>query len=291
MKKTSFSLLIIVTFIFVNISFANTEVDEDSKHPLHSFAVISDALPYEIELMIGHLKTQSLTQEQLEIVVTRSRQINNDLRSVEKKALMFLLKSETYKGILTSQYLNLKNKLQISATLYKTAKQKLEKHNLIYSDFSTWIIEALLKDFTPYVRDGFINRYQSIKRSDSKGLLRARKLLKILKYNSPLLESFLTRTPERFNQLSTNIVIDIFDRISKKSYYFLTYQGKLSKVEESILFSIPELQVSSPQVSPLIPKSIKDESRENLEEAQKAVKALDVEDMSDASEKIDNILE
>jgi hypothetical protein len=290
-KKNSFSLLLFITFIFLNISFAQTELDDEPKHPLEKFAIVSDAIPYEIELMINHLKKQELTHEQLEIFITRTRQINNDLKSISKKDLMFLLKSETYKGILTNQYLNLKNKLQVSSNLYTTAEQKLKNHQLIYSNFSTWVMEALLKDFSPFTGDNFINKYQNVKRSDTKGLIRARKLLKIIKYNAPMLESFLTLTPERFNKLSTDIIIDIFDRISKKSYYFLTYQGKLSKVDENILFSIPEIDLTPKENSGLKSKSLQEESKENVNEAKKVLKGLEDQDLSGISSEIDKISE
>jgi len=290
-KKNSFSLLLLFTFIFQNISFAQTELDDEPKHPLEKFAIVSDAIPYEIELMVNHLKKQELTHEQLEVFITRSRQINNDLKSISKKDLMFLLKSETYKGILTNQYLNLKNKLQVSSNLYTTAKQKLKTHNLIYSNFSTWIMEALLNDLSPFTADNFINKYQSVKRSDTKGLIRARKLLKIIKYNAPMLESFLTLTPERFNKLSTDIIIDIFDRISKKSYYFLTYQGKLSKVDENILFSIPEIDLSVKEKELINDKTLDEESQDRVIEANKDIESIEADDMSGVSEKIDNIVE
>jgi ribosomal protein S13 len=287
--KNSFSLFLIITYIFIGKSFAQTDLDEP-KSPLEKFAITSEAIPYEIELMVDHLKQQELTQDQLELFITRTRQINSDLKSIQKKDLMFLLKSETYKGILTSQYLNLKNKLQVSSNLYSTAEQKLKTHKLIYSKFSTWVIEALLKDFTPYVSDGFINKYQNIKRSDTKGLIRARKILKVIKYNSPLLESFLTLTPERFNKLSTDIILDVFDRISKKSYYFLTYQGKLTKIEETILFSIPEILPQPKEVKPLKSIDLQEESKLKVEEAKKAIQAIEGDDLSGASEEIDNIL-
>ena len=115
-------------------------------------------------------------------------------------------------------------------------------------------------------------------------------ILKVIKYNSPLLESFLTLTPERFNKLSTDIVLDVFDRISKKSYYFLTYQGKLNKAEETILFSIPEILPQPKEVKPLKSIDLQEESKLKVEEAKKAIQAIEGDDLSGASEEIDNIL-
>ncbi len=282
--------LFLILSLFCTSTFAY-QVSDEAPHPLSNFSIASDSVPYEFEVMLNHLKKQKLSTEQLSIIITRAHQLNKDLSKVAKKDLMFLLKSETYKGILSSQYLNLNNKLQMSSSVYKSAFQKQQKHKLIYSSFSTWVIEAILKDFEPYLINNFINKYQSVKRTDTKGLIKARKLLKIIKYNSPILESFLTLTPERFNELSTNIIIDVFERVSKKSFYFATYYGKLTKSETFALFNIPEIKTPQASSNQKEATSIEQESKQQKLEAKKAIQVLEDNDLSGASTEIDKISE
>lgn len=280
MKKISFLFI----FLFIYSSFAQEE-----KNPLTEMTIISESTPYEFELLIDQIKTNPVSDEDLKVITTRLNFLNQDLKGVDKRTLMFLFKSEIYKGVLNNQYLNLKNKLQINLGVINNIDKKLAQNKIIYSKFSTWIADAVLKDFSSFRANNFLNTYQNIQRSDTKGLIKAKKLQKIIKYTSPIIEALYTLSPEKFNQLSTKIAIDILDKLSKKSFYFKTYQGILSPVDNGVIIKVPELKFKDPKEPTAPIESLKKESILEKEKAIEIINKLDEPDLSGVSDEIDKI--
>jgi hypothetical protein len=277
-------ILVLLSFFFIHLAIADEE-----KHPLEKYTVLSDSLPTEFVLMINHLKKSSLTQDDLQRIIAASKLINSELANTPKPNIMFLFKSEIYKGILNNQYMKQKSLLQASTGLLESVKHKLNKHKIVYTDFSKWMINAIIKDFDPYLEKNFINQYQNIKRTNSTGLMKAKRLTKIMKYLSPWFNAIDKNTPEEFNKLNTQVIIDTLERISKKTYYFKTFTGPLQPNEAQALLVIPEIKTKKETQEVPDEKSLKDLSSERKEEAKKAVENLGEEDLSGASEVIDEI--
>lgn len=277
-------ILVLLSFFFIHLAIADEE-----KHPLEKYTVLSDSLPTEFVLMINHLKKSSLTQDDLQRIIAASKLINSELANTPKPNIMFLFKSEIYKGILNNQYMKQKSLLQASTGLLESVKHKLNKHKIVYTDFSKWMINAIIKDFDPYLEKNFINQYQNIKRTNSTGLMKAKRLTKIMKYLSPWFNAIDKNTPEEFNKLNTQVIIDTLERISKKTYYFKTFTGPLQPNEAQALLVIPEVKTKNETQEVPDEKSLKDLSSERKEEAKKAVENLGEEDLSGASEAIDEI--
>lgn len=279
---------VIIFFMFLS-TFVLAE-DSNEKNPLEEFVVLSKSVPSEIIMMVGHLKESTLNREQIETVFATAALINSDLQGVPMPNIMFLFKSEAYRGILTNQYLKQGNILQMSVGVLKSAKAKLKKHSVAYTNFSKWLIESFIKDFDPFLDKNFLNEYQNLKRSDYNGQLKVKRLNKVLKYHSSWLNVIDQYTPEEFNELCTKIIVDTFERISKKTYYFKTFYGKVEKSQDDILFSIPKY--SPPKTESALQedtKSLKEQAQERKKTAQKDVKNLDSDDLSGASEEIDKI--
>lgn len=256
---------------------------------LSGLEIVSESLPYEVELMIKHLKQSALDQEEQDLLVANLDLINDDLGSLDKKTLMFLFKSEIYKGILTNQYLKLDDKVQFSQSTLSTINLKLEKHKVIYSNFSSWSIQSIYNDIFAFSDNNFLNRYQNINRSNPKETLMAKKLNKVLKYVSPLLFAFLSLSPERYNHLSKNIILDTFSRISKKSFYFksLYFKGSSSK---DVLFKLPTISLSVRENPAINETSLRIDAEKEKKAAEVDIKNLDNSDLSPISSKIDEII-
>jgi len=263
--------------------------------PLKKLAVASKKTPYELELITKHISASKLNKEQIERVLASTSLINKDLQKVDKYNLMFLIKSEIYKGIFNNQYLKKDNRLQISSTVISSTNHKLKKHSIIYSDFSKWIIKAVLSDLAPYEAGNFINRYQNISRSNAKELLKAKKLLKVLNYISPWLNAFNNLQPEQFNQLGTDLSIDLLEQISKKSYYFLTFASQFEKVQNELIFFIPDYNFNAPpsDLDHLQEEednqSLKEQAAVRKQEAKKSIESIQVDDLSGLSNEIDKL--
>jgi hypothetical protein len=269
---------------------ASAEVSLQQKHPLEGFAIISDAVPVEVELMLGHLKSSELEVSQIQKILSYTGVINQELALTPVTNIMFLLKSEIYRAILNNQYLRHGNILQISTSILENTKQKLQKHNVVYTQFSKWIIESILSDFDSFLEKNFINTYQNISANDNSGQLKVARLNKILKYTSPWLNAIDYMSPEDFNSLCTNVIIDALESISRKTFYFKTYTNILSKNESQSLFAIPEVKIEKAAAASIeSPATLKEESESRKEIALETVKDLDAQDLSPISPELGNI--
>jgi hypothetical protein len=240
--------------------------------------------------MFDHITNSKLSIGEQEKFSANLDLLNDDLSSLDKRNLLFLFKSEIYKGIFTNQYLRSDTKLQLSTSVVDSAKKKIESNKVIYTKYSLWTIQSILNDITPFLEDNFLNRYQSISRGNSKDVLKAKKLKKIFKYVSPFLGAFLNKSPEEFNQLQKNIILDTFSRIALKSFYYQTLYIKGAKADTK-LFSIPIVKHKKP-LTPQVEKkemTLNDESIANTIEAKKIIDSIGSDEMSTASEAIDQI--
>jgi hypothetical protein len=252
--------------------------------------VISDSVPYEVELMFDHIKSSNLSSQENELLSANLDLLNDDLSSLNKRNLLFLFKSEIYKGIFTNQYLKTATKLQLSIAVINTTKKKIETNKVIYTKYSLWTIQSILNDLSPFMENNFLNRYQNINRGNVKDVLKAKKLSKVFKYVSPLLGAFLDKSPEEFNILQKSIILDTFSRIALKSFYFQTLYIK-GATTDSKLFSLPKKMEKEPMPPKLSTDdmTLKDESRSKKEEAVKVMDSIGSDEMSSASKAIDEI--
>ncbi len=256
---------------------------------LASLKITSTAVPYEMELMFNHLKEQTISREQKEKLLADLEVINDDLSAIGTKANMFLMKSEILKGILTNQYLKKEARVQVSSSTVDSIQKKVQSNKVIYSNFSAWIIKSILNDLSEYSKNNFLNKYENVSRSNSKDTIKAKKLKKLLKYTSSLINSFLRKSPEEFNHLVTNITLDTISRLALKSYYFKALHPH-QNIGAQPLFQIPTLKKSPPTSSPETPQdSIERDSFKQKVEAQKEIQKINSPDMSPASKSIDQI--
>lgn len=286
MKKL---LTLVSLFIFFNPAYS--QESDQKQHPLKDLVVLSNSIPSEFTYMIKHLKSSPLSDTDAARVVNAITNINTELAKTPTSNIMFLFKSEIYKGILNNQYMKQKSLLQASTSLLESIKHKLEKHKIVYTDFSKWTIQSIIKDFDPYLEKNFINEYQNIRRNNSVGQMKARRLTKIMKYLSPWFNAIDKNTPEEFNRINTQVIIDTIERISKKTYYFKTFVGKLEKAEEQILFKIPNITIAQPKEIEEGPSSLSEEAKMRKEQAKKDIENLEDSELSGASEEIDKIEE
>ncbi len=255
---------------------------------ISGLSIVSKSVPYEIELLIEHLKASPLSKDEKQNLIARLDLINSDLKGLDSKELMFLLKSETYRSILTNQYLQDTAKLQVNQTIIKSINKKLEKNKVIYASFSNWIIETILNDLSPFMADNFLTRYQSVDRSNPKDLLRAKRVERVLKYISPMLSAFLSMSPEEFNSLTKKIALDTIERLTKKSFYFKEFARKSDSGSDQ-LFIIPEISLTPEASQPIKEDSMEEDSASQKAKAQETVEDLGESDMSSASKAIDVI--
>lgn len=248
---------------------------------LQELTTISQEAPTELTWLTQHLAKHLHSDEQATKVIGYCNLINKDLKNTKMKHVFFMLKSEIYRGLLRNQYLKKENKLQVTSSLMSSIFQKIQKNDIVYSEFSQWIMKAIYSDLEPYLKDKFIDSYQSVDRNDFKLMEKVKKLEKILSYTSSWLEKMEKLSPESFNELVTQMAIDILWSISSKTYYFSNFSNKYKQIADTYIFKIPTTKkVATPIIS---------NQQSEVESAKELIKGISADDLSSASSEIDQL--
>jgi hypothetical protein len=250
-----------------------------------------DTVSEELRIIVQHLNYSDISKEQAQEVITACELINNDTTHMDSINLLFLIKSEIYKGLLNNQYLSYGDSIQISEVIVKSIEEKFKKFKISYSPFAQWIFNSIIEDLKPYREDNFLNRYQTVSRTNMKEMSKSLNLQKALKYISPWIIALESQTPEMFNNTLTSISIDIFKLISRKTYFFKEFSYKFSERQRDGIFQIPKLDMGL-EAKPEIPDSSLQKKKEETKEAAKeAMKVLEnTKETTGQKEAIDQLL-
>jgi len=253
---------------------------------------LTENVSEELNIVITHLNTNEVSLEQAQTVAAACTLINNDVKSMDKVNLLFLLKSEIYKGLLNNQYLSYSDSIQISEVIIKSIEEKFKKYKITYSPFAVWIFESLIKDLAPYRRDNFINRFQTVSRTNMKEKAMALELTKALKYISPWVIAIESKTPEEFNETLTLISIDILKLISRKTYFFKEFASKYSANVRDGLFIIPQIKIEPTTNLDAAPDSLDEIKEQKKEKAKETIETLEnTQDIEGSKKALDNLIQ
>lgn len=238
----------------------------------------SELIPYEMELLIKHIN-KFPDQNYQKKISSSFKILNEDLKSVSKEQVFFLLKSHIYQEILNSDSLKRKSgNIQLSLALIKSLKSKLDQNILIYSEFSQWIIIGFFNDLAPFTQDGFLDRYESVKQTNQKEFIRQKNLKKILNYISPIIDLFYRLHPQNFNESISEIASKAVIKLASKSYYYRNFSSSPQNTTGKDLF------FEKIEIAPIEPAPAQGEG----EKLKDKIKDLSI-DPSKASELIDSL--
>ena len=290
-KTIAMNLKVIISTILF-LSFTTQQIWASSS-TLEKLTVISEDAPLELKLMTQHLANHAHNEQEITDIIGYANLINTDLKKSSKENIMFMLKSEIYRGILNNQYMKRENGLQISSSFILSIEQKLKANSIVYSEFAQWLANALLADLAEFRTNGLIDSYQNINRTDFQKQQRASKLKKILSYISPWLATFEKLSPEEFNQFCTQVGIDILRNIAARTYYFGVFANSYQHKEEKVIFHIPEISFKE-TITPTLtgPQTKVEEKEQRKQEAKNLVQKLNpTGEIEGISEKISDELD
>lgn len=276
----------IILFIFSFACFS-----QDPNRLLEKF-VLEDQFSEELKIIVRHLARHPISLERAQEVIAAAKVINNDIAKMDQVNLLYLVKSEIYKGLLNNQYLAYNDSIQISSVILKSIRGKMKKYDLNYSDMAKWVFQSIESDLSPYEKDGFIDTYQTVGGTNVKLRAKAMELTKALKYISPWIIAYESKTPEQFNSLLTNIGVDILVQLSRKTYFFSQFSSKFSNDSRDPIFRVPSLTPLSDEITPPAPDaSLKEQSKRNKDQAKGTIETLEnTQDLEGSSKAIDNLL-
>lgn len=250
-----------------------------------------DSVSEELRIIVDHLNYNEVSKDHAREVLAACELINNDTINMDSINLLFLIKSEIYKGLLNNQHLSYEDSVQISEVIVKSIEDKFKKHEVSYSPFAKWIFNSIIEDLKPYRANDFLNRYQTVSRTNMKEMSMALSLQKALKYISPWIIAIESQTPESFNNTLTLISIDILKLISRKTYFFKEFSFKFSQKQREAIFEIPKLALKPDVPIELPDSSLQKKKAQTKKTAKEAMKVLEnTTETNGQKEAIDQLL-
>lgn len=282
--KRLFTLLII---FYAHNVFAQDEI------LLLEKLTLEDSFSEELKIITSHLAKNPIERDRAEEAIAAMKIVNSDILKMDSVNLLYLVKSEIYKGLLNNQYLAYNNSIQVSSVILKSIREKMKKYDLNYSDMAKWIFESIEKDLAPYEKDSFIDTYQTVGGGNVKLRAKAMELTKALKYIAPWVIAYESKTPEEFNHLLTNICVDILIQLSRKTYFFSEFTSKFSSNQRDPIFKLPTLpQKDEVILGPAPDASLKAQSKKNKEKAKDTIETLEnTQDLEGSSQAIDKLIQ
>lgn len=250
-----------------------------------------DSVSEELRIIVDHLNYNEVSKDHAREVLAACELINNDTINMDSINLLFLIKSEIYKGLLNNQHLSYEDSVQISEVIVKSIEDKFKKHEVSYSPFAKWIFNSIIEDLKPYRANDFLNRYQTVSRTNMKEMSMALGLQKALKYISPWIIAIESQTPESFNNTLTLISIDILKLISRKTYFFKEFSFRFSQKQREAIFEIPKLALKPDVPIELPDSSLQKKKAQTKKTAKEAMKVLEnTTETNGQKEAIDQLL-
>ena len=281
---------IILIFFLINF---NT-VYSQTLNPFKSLSTNSEETPYLITLMLKHLQTVNAPQDEATQILKDFSRINKNFKNMNKLNKLFLVTSESQKSILNFKYDNRLKSNSVMVSELTLVRAKLEKNNLIYTDFSEYIITEATKDFDDFLENGFLDNYQNSSSVDSKKIVEIAKLKKRIKYSGPWVHSILTTPAKSFNEQLSFLISTFFRNLAEQSQLFTLHKTPHNTGEAPIMFlGLNDIRVKnylsgSASITPdkdstILQKKAKDDAIKDIQKLKITVPA-------DPSQDIDNLI-
>lgn len=258
---------------------------QSEKTVLKSIEINKARVPVEASLVLEHLKQSLFEAPKRRSLYNTLLNLNQNLSSVEDLSCLFFIKSEFYKYFLDNPELRVIETFQISSSHILSIQDKLKKNKQLYSELSAFIIEKTIEDFSPYIKDDFLNNYLALQ--ESKDFLKVQKLKKVLKYLGGWVKIIETSSPEKLDLFLNKLSLGFLENIRLKSEYFkksardnISYTSFLGLDADKINAELDSKEILAPK-----PQST-DQFVEELDP-----KDLDETQSEQTSEKIDELIE
>ncbi len=249
----------------------------------------ADSAPYVMVLILQHLKEIPPGPEVSSDILDFMSSINENLINLDQVNRTFLTTSEVYKSILNYRMDFLTFKQKVTIQQIKDIKKKFDQNQTVYSSFSQFIIDSVLKDFEPYLAKDFLSRYHKQNTFDTKEYKKSMELKKRLKYSGPWLNIISSLNPEKFNRHLVKVIHYLLQNLSAQSKIF-TLHNKLhnQKTYPQLFIDLPS-STSTPTTISAEPDAsqIKKMAKETATEA---VKNLKIEKSNNPSKEIDKLI-
>lgn len=262
-----------------------------SAEVFNSITVKKAKTPYLLTLIIDHLKIVPLAPSKAKVILRKLKSLSDNLEQMDPINQKFFISSEIYKAALNFEFKKKSSQDTINGVDIEKLEKRLIQYKVIYSPFAQFIIQSTYQDFAPFLKDNFIDRYQSMTTSSGLKYVKAQKLKKLLKYSGKWVIAINDLAPEKLNGICTQLIMNYLENAKLQSKIFKLHALKQEKKNPPLEgFELAKVQSflnkeASDQLNESPPKS------SPKREATKAIENINVDPVDKATQDIDKLFE
>lgn len=261
------------------------------------FTTANDRIPFEFKVMFDSMKIQIKNQADKIKLVGACKELDENLGTLEKEHIFFLMKSEVIKNLLEYKHKKVRS-FDVTTFLLQRLNESYEQKKPLLTPFSQWIWRSIIAELELRKASGLITT-NSFNAANFKGTKEpeARRFQKYLTYLLPWIDKMDSLEATDFNKLTQEVSWVILSRLSRRSLLFKRFATTATTDTKVTLFNIPQklLEVHPEDIkraqSDAVPLTLKEESEKQKTEAVKDVQSATPEDLSPLSEDISKELD
>lgn len=253
---------------------------------------MSDRIPLEFVLLFDSMKLEAKTPKERLQLVGIIQELEENLGSLAKEHIFFLMKSEVIKNTLEHRFPQVRQ-FDMTNLLVERIENDFEKKKKYLNSFAQWIWKSIIAELRHRQNMGLItdksfnpDSYEGVKRQE------ALRFKRYLGYILPWIDRMDRLNAAQFNDLSKEVSWEVLRKLNERSILFKRFASTARGESQTTLFNIPpkllnlapeELKQMRNNEDPLTLKESSQKERNSaLEETQKVTP----DDMSPISEDV-----
>lgn len=262
------------------------------------FKTVNDRVPLEFSHLFESMKLGAKSPSDKIKLVGLCKDLDENLGSLQKEHIFFLMKSEVIKNVLEYRFSKVRS-FDVTSFLISRLEEDFEKKKGLLNSFSQWIWRSIIAELKYRQKIGLItNRsFSSATFQDSKKA-EAIRFEKYLTYLLPWIDKMDSLSAAQFNDLTKDVSWIILQRLNERSLLFKRYASTATTDTKITIFNIPSklLELHPQDLKRMqndedVPLTLKDESRKEKIEAFEDVQSATLDDMSPLSDEVSKELD
>lgn len=261
------------------------------------FKTVNDRVPLEFQLLFESMKVAAKTPSDKLQLVGIAKELDENLGTLQKEHIFFLMKSEVIKNVLEYKHQKVRS-FDMTTFLIERLEEDFKKKEGLLSPFSQWIWRSIIAELNYRKSLGLItgksftpNAFDGAKREE------ARRFARYLKYLMPWIDKMDSMSAAEFNQLTKEVSWVVLNRLNDRSILFKRFASTAASDTKVTIFNIPQrlLELHPEDIkrmqSDVTPLTLKEESAKEKNEAKKQVQDVTADDLSPLSDEVNKELD
>lgn len=261
------------------------------------FKTVNDRVPLEFQLLFESMKLAAKTPSDKLQLVGIAKELDENLGTLQKEHIFFLMKSEVIKNVLEFKHKKVRS-FDMTTFLIERLEEDFKQKEKLLSPFAQWIWRSIIAELNHRKALGLItqksfnpNLFNGTKKAE------AQRFARYLTYLMPWIDKMDSMSVSEFNNLTKEVSWVVLKRLNDRSVLFKRFATTATGDTKITLFNIPQRLVElhpediKRMQKDALPLTLKEESAKEKNQASEQVQGITPDDMSPLSEEVNKELE